>query len=93
MKTLLSRMVDSLGKCLTPECARRLLNLKADRRVQARVDYLADKCNEGALTSHERSEYESYVRFGTFVALLKSKARLLLKSEGQYAPTRIRRRK
>jgi hypothetical protein len=42
------------------------------------MDHLAKKCNLGKLTPEERSEYESYVSFGTFVALLKSKARLLL---------------
>ncbi len=55
-----------------------MLKLKADRQLQARVAQLADKCNEGLLTPEERSEYEVYVHFGTFVALLKSKARLLL---------------
>ena len=85
MKTnpVLERLVDPLSECLTPEAAKRLLKLKADRHLQARVNYLAHKCNEGGLTREERSEYESYVSFGTFVALLKSKARLLLsKSPG-----------
>ena len=77
-KPALDRMIDPLGKCLTPESARRLLKLKADRRLQARVDYLADKSNEGTLTSQERSEYETYVNFGTFIAILKSKARVML---------------
>ena len=31
-----------------------------------------------ALTPEEQAEYASYVSFGTFVALLKSKARQLL---------------
>ena len=81
--SVLERLVDPLSACLTPESAKRLLKLKADRQLQARVDCLADKCNEGTLTREERSEYESYVNFGTFVALLKSKARLLIsKSPG-----------
>jgi hypothetical protein len=75
---VLERLVEPLSQCLTPESAKRLLKLKADRRLQARVAQLADKSNEGTLTAEERSEYENYVNFGTFVALLKSKARLLL---------------
>lgn len=75
---VLERLVDPLSECLTTESAKRLLRLRADRKLQARVDYLAEKCNEGRLTAKERAEYSDYVSFGTFVALLKSKARQLL---------------
>ena len=69
---VLDRLVDPLSQCLTHESAKRLLKLKADRKLQARVAHLADKCNEGSLTAEEQSEYEIYVNFGTFIALLKS---------------------
>jgi len=55
-----------------------VLALKADRRLQARVDRLAQRCNEGLLTAEEQAEYSNYVSYGTFVAILKSKARQLL---------------
>jgi hypothetical protein len=74
----LDRLVTPLSECLTPESARRLLSLKADRILQARVEYLADRRNQGLLTSDEEAEYGNYVSFGTFVAILKSKARQLL---------------
>jgi hypothetical protein len=74
----LHRLVDPLGDCLTAESARRILALKADRKLQARVDCLADRSSAGLLTPEERAEYNSYVKFGTFVAILKSKARQLL---------------
>ena len=77
-EAVLDRLVGPLGDCLTPDFARRLLALKADRQLQARVDYLAERCNRGLLTAEEHVEYGSYVKFGTFVALLKSKARQLL---------------
>jgi len=80
----LDRLVGSLSECLTTESARRLLALKADPKLQARVDYLAGRCNQGLLTSEERAEYANYVTFGTFVAILKSKARqLLANSQGE----------
>ena len=64
--------------------ARRVLALKADRILQARVDYLAGRCNDGRLTAEERAEYGDYVSFSTFVAILKSKARqLLANSQGE----------
>ena len=80
----LERLIGPLGDCLTLESARRLLALKADRKLQTRVDYLAARCNEGSLTPEEHAEYSSYVKFGTFVAILKSKARqLLANSQGE----------
>jgi hypothetical protein len=75
---LLDRLVDPLSQCLTPEAAKRLLKLRADTQLQAHVDELAEKCNEGTLSAEERAEYTSCVAFGTFVALLKAKARQLL---------------
>ena len=80
----LDRLVGPLSACLTPVSARRLLALKADAKLQARVDYLAGRCNQGLLTPEERAEYGNYVTFGTFVAILKSKARqLLANSQGE----------
>jgi hypothetical protein len=80
----LDRLIGPLSECLTPESARRLLALKADSKLQARIDYLAGRCNQGSLTPEERAEYGTYVTFGTFVAILKSKARqLLANSQGE----------
>ncbi len=54
MKTLdapiLDQLLDPLGQILTPEVARRLVNLRYDARTQARIDRLARKCNEGKLS-------------------------------------------
>ncbi len=74
----LDRLVTPLSDCFTPETAKRVLALKADSQLQARLDYLAGKSTEGTLTEEERIEYGGYVSFGTFVAILKSKARQLL---------------
>jgi hypothetical protein len=75
---VLDRLISSLGDCLTPESARRILVLKADPEFQAQVDDLADRHTEGRLGPQEQAEYGSYVSFSTFVAILKSKARQLL---------------
>jgi hypothetical protein len=60
--------------------ARRLVNYRADESLQDRIDELACKCNEGALTEAEQSEYEGYVRANNFVAILQAKARKVLAS-------------
>jgi hypothetical protein len=75
---VLDQLVAPLGECLTPESARRLLALRADPKLQALVDDLAERHSRGALTPEEQAEYGRYVYFDTFVAILKSKARQLL---------------
>lgn len=75
---VLDELIGPLSECLTPESARRLVALKADKRLQARVADLASRHSHGLLTPQEESEYGSYVSFSTFVAILKSKARQLL---------------
>jgi hypothetical protein len=83
MKTVdgpvLNRLLDPLGRILTPEVARKLVRLRFDRTAQARIDKLARKCNDGALTDEERREYETYVYAIDFIAILQAKARALLK--------------
>jgi hypothetical protein len=74
----LDRLIQPLSDCLTIESAQRLVKMKADPKLQARVDRLAAKCSAGTLTQKEREEYRGYVSFGTFIDILKSKARLLL---------------
>jgi hypothetical protein len=81
----LNRILEPVSSSLNEEAARKILDLKADRKSQARVAKLADKCNEGNLTPEERSEYELYVMAGHFVAILKAKARILLARKGQSA--------
>lgn len=75
---VLERLLDPLTRCLTKESARKLLELRAEPQLQSLVDKLAEKCNEGTLSSNEQADYANFVAFGTFVALLKSKARQLL---------------
>ena len=76
---VLDRLLDPVARSLTPETARALVALRADPETQARIDELADKCNEGRLTPAEREEYETAVQASTFIAILQAKARALLR--------------
>jgi len=78
-------LMESIGDCLTPEAARKVLKLKADRKLQARLDELSVKCGAGELSREEREEYTRYVSLGTLVAFLKSRSRLLLAKESANA--------
>ena len=75
----MERLISAVGDCLTPEVAERLVALRAGPDVQARIDELAERANEGQLTEPERLEYDAYVRTITFISLLQAEARKLLR--------------
>ncbi len=74
----LQRILEPVGRCLTPDVARALLALRADAEMQARLEELADKSTEGTLTEVERDEYAAYVSAIDFLTVLQSKARAVL---------------
>jgi len=76
---ILERLLEPLARSLTPAAARGLVNFQADPEIQARIAELAEKCNEGQLSSDERAEYERYVQAIDLISILQSKARRLLK--------------
>jgi hypothetical protein len=76
--SVLDRLLDPVGRCLTPEVAGRLVALRADPAVQERLEHLAARNTEGDLTAEERSEYDTYVRALEFIAILQAKARAVL---------------
>jgi hypothetical protein len=80
--SVLDRMLDPLSRCLDEESARRVLELSVDPVVQARVNVLAERANEGLLTPEERAEYEAYINADDFIAILKMKAKRYLGLNG-----------
>lgn len=76
---VLDRMLDPVSRCFSLEGARELVALRADPIATARMEELADKCNEGTLTDQERTEYEACVHAGSLISILQAKARLRLK--------------
>ena len=77
-ESALDRLLVPLTACFTPEVAARIVELRPDANLQARLDVLADKANQGTLTAAERLEYEEYVEAFDIVGILKAKARLTL---------------
>jgi hypothetical protein len=76
----LDGVLDPLSECLDGESARRLIELRISPSVQARMDTLAERANEGLLTDDERDEYETLVNALDFVSIIKLKARNRLNS-------------
>jgi hypothetical protein len=77
--TDLDALFEPLSRCLDAESARRVSEFRVDPEVQARVDLLAEKANQGELTQDERAEYEAFINAADFISVLKLKARRQLK--------------
>ena len=75
---VLDEMLEPVSRSLGLKTARALAALRVRERTQARVEKLAEKCNEGQLTPDERAEYEAYVQASTLIGILQAKARRIL---------------
>ena len=78
VENYLDRYLDPVTQAFSPDVAQRILDLKPDEEVLARVRKLGEKSNSGTLTDAERDEYQSLADAGTLIALVKAKARRFL---------------
>jgi hypothetical protein len=81
----MDRVLDPLAASLNiegREAARSILDIRIDPEIQARVEMLAERANEGELTPDERDEYLSYVEAADVLAIFKLKARRHLEANG-----------
>ena len=74
----LAKILDPVAECFTPEVANRVAELRVNPAVQARVEELAAKCNEGTITPEEMAEYDAYIQAMDVIAVLQKKARSLI---------------
>jgi hypothetical protein len=72
--TPLDGLLDSLSRCLDAETVRRLAEYRVDPDIQASIDLLAEKANEGQLSEYERSQYEAAINAIEVVSILSLKA-------------------
>jgi hypothetical protein len=76
----MDEVLEPVVRCFTPDVARQIASLRASSSLQARLDELAGKANEGELTDDERQQYEAYVEALDLVAILQAMARKILAS-------------
>jgi hypothetical protein len=76
-----SRVIRPDRKDLAMETARAILKLEFAERDRLRMRELAAKAREGALTLAEQEEVANYERVGSFLSLLKAKARRTLREQ------------
>ncbi len=79
----MDKMLEQLSDCLNAEAAQRIVGLRIDPEIHARVEVLADKANEGLLSEDERDEYKTYIEMADLIAILKLKAQGLVPSNGR----------
>ena len=65
----------------SPELAEHFVSMPRSLKLQARLDELASKANEGSLTSEEQREYDTYVEALDVIALLRVKSMEKVASE------------
>ena len=79
---MVSELAERLGSTLNEASARSILALKLNGPTPERRQELAQKANEGLLTTEDLAEYETYAQLRGLLALLQSKARTFLKTSG-----------
>jgi hypothetical protein len=81
-----ARLIESQEGELTPEAAKYLLTLRFSDEDQARVQDLADRSQEGTLSEDDMSEFDRYLRVGNLLAVVQSKARLVIDRQAASSP-------
>ncbi len=79
--TVLDELLDPVAQCFTPDVARQIVALRATPTLQARLDELAGKANEGNLSQDERERYEAYVEAIDLISILQAKALKMLAND------------
>jgi biopolymer transport protein ExbD len=67
-------------EAFTPEMARLLIELRADDELQAEIDVLRQKANQGTLSPDEEASYKDFVEAVDVISIIQSKARRFLTS-------------
>ena len=75
---ILSQLLEPVGQMMPVDFAQKLAAMRASPEVQARIDELADRSNEGVLTDKERADYEAYVDAIDVIRILQAQARAVL---------------
>jgi hypothetical protein len=76
-----ARLIESQPEELTPEAARYLLRFEFTESDQSRMQELADRSQAGTLSEDEGREFDSYLHIGNLLAVMQSKARLVLDNQ------------
>lgn len=74
------RGTDPVFDLLTADQAEKIVAYHADEALQQRIEWLAERANEGTLSDEEQSEYQGYARANRFLSILCAGVRRRLAS-------------
>ncbi len=74
----LDRLLEPVTETFTPEMARKIVDIRADPQVEADIDELREKANEGTLTAEEDAQYKDFVEAVDVISIIQAKARRFL---------------
>ena len=80
---ILEQIAELDVQSISPETARKLLQFRFETAHHERVGALSEKARQGTLTPAEKDELDEYIRVGSLVGILQSRARQVLKNVGQ----------
>ena len=83
---ILARIIASDQSQITPEIARYLLSIQFPSADRDRVNELSARARAGMLAENEMNELDSYLHVGSLLAVMKSKARQLLRAADLDSP-------
>ena len=83
---ILGRIIQLDEHALTPDAARYLLSMRLPSSDEDRVNELSEKARAGSLTESDAQELDGYLHVGSLLAVVQSKARLLLKQQAHSSP-------
>ena len=76
---MLEQLAELEARGMSPDTARRLLQLDFDPAEKARVTVLSQKAQEGTLLLDEQAELDEFIRVADALAVLQSRARQALR--------------
>ena len=79
--SILTRIIESDERELSPEIARYLTSIKLPPEDEARVNELSAKARAGSLSDSESTELEGYLHIGSLLGVMQSRARRVLSGE------------
>jgi hypothetical protein len=80
---ILEQLVDLDAESISPATARKLLEFQFGASHHVCVSALSQKARAGTLNPDEQAELDEYIRVGTLLSILQSRARRALKAAGQ----------
>lgn len=73
-----SRLLGPENTSMSSDVARTIVRIDFPESDKKRMRQLADKARKGTLTPDEQDEIDSYGRIGSFISIMKSRARVAL---------------